>query len=110
MSINYNIFTAGLDGGTLVCTGDKSVALSFTGSFQGLRVSKQCYLSSILDQEGNNTITNVDFNGTLQSLVGVQLNTGDVISPYAPTTHFTGFTFTLYSNTAQIVAYYTGSL
>ena len=110
MSINFNVFESGLDGGTVVLTGNQNNTSTLTGNFKGFRVANQCFITSILNQSGVNVISNILYNGTFSDILGIQLNTGDTIAPYGNTTHFTNITLTAYSNRSQIVAYNTGSL
>lgn len=109
MAINFNVFKSGLDGGTIVLTGNQSTTASLSGNFQGFRVSNQCYVTSILNQNGVNVTSSVIYNGIVSNISGSQLNIGDTISPNSTTTYFKGITLRAYSNTSQIVAYHTGS-
>lgn len=109
MAINFNVFKSGLDGGTIVLTGNQFTTSSLSGNFQGFRVSNQCYIISILNQNGVNVTSSVIYNGVIDNISGSQLNTGDIIAPDNSTTYFTGITLRAYSNTSQIVAYHTGS-
>jgi hypothetical protein len=110
MSINFNIFEAGLNGGTVVLTGNQSTTASLSGNFKGFRVANQCYITSILNQNNINVTSSVSYNGVLSNISGSQLNEGDTIAPYGSTTNFTSITLSAYSNRSQIVAYNTGSI
>lgn len=110
MSINYNVFESGLNGGTKVLTGNQLTSSSLSGDFKGFRVSNQCYITSILNQNGINITSSILYNNVLTSISGSQLNLGDIISPPNSNTHFTQITLRRYSNRSQIIAYNTGSL
>jgi hypothetical protein len=110
MSINFNVFESGLNGGTVVLTGNQLTTASLSGNFKGFRVANQCYVTSILNQNNINITSSIVYNGVLSNISGSQLNEGDTLTPYESTTYFTNITLTAYSNRSQIVAYNTGSL
>jgi hypothetical protein len=110
MSINYNVFESGLNGGTIVLTGNQLTTSSLSGNFKGFRVANQCYITSILNQDGINITSSVIYNNVLTNISGSQLNLGDIISPPNDNTYFTQITLRKYSNRSQIIAYKTGSL
>jgi hypothetical protein len=109
MSIINSIFSAGLDGGTFICTGTDGTALSYSKVAKGLRViTPSVELLSIRDNNGNNVTSSVLLNNILTNISGSQLTTNDVITPTG-SYNFTGLTFSTNGFGDQIVLYLTGS-
>jgi hypothetical protein len=109
MSINFNVFESGLNGGTRILTGNQLTTASLSGNFKGFRVANQCYVASILNQNNTNVTSSILYNGILSNISGSQLNTGDTLA-LSGNNYFTSITLSPYSNRSQIVAYNTGSL
>jgi hypothetical protein len=105
MAITFNIFRSGLDGGTVVLTGDVALPATLSGTFRGFRVVNNCFISSILNQDGDETLSNVILNGNVEDITDKQLVLGDVVSPENPSTSFTEITIQQFSNRSQIVIY-----
>lgn len=105
MSIKFNVFQAGLNGGTKVSTGDRFVPKVENGNIQGFVVVKNCFISSVLNESGAEVVTNVMRNNEITNILNLALVKGDVISPVLPSTFFTRVTIKAFSNLSQIILY-----
>jgi hypothetical protein len=109
MAIINNVFNAGLDGGTFICTGISGNVLSYVKVFKGLRVvTPAVELISILDNNGINVTSSVLVNDIITNISGSQLTTNDIIKPTG-SYNFTGLTFSINGFEDQVVLYLTGS-
>jgi hypothetical protein len=109
MAIINNVFNAGLDGGTFICTGENGQALTYVKVFKGLRVvTPAVELISILDNNGINVTSSVLVDNILTNISGSQLFAGTIIKPTG-SYNFTGFTFSGQGYQDQVVLYLTGS-
>ena len=109
MAIINNIFDAGLNGGTFICTGTSGSALSYSKVFKGLRViTPSVELLAIRDNNGNNVTSSVLLNNVLTNISGSELTTNDIIIPTG-SYNFTGLTFSTNGFSDQVVLYLTGS-
>jgi hypothetical protein len=105
MSINYNVFQSGLNGGTKVLTGDKNIPTIEHGDFQGFVVVNSCFIDSILNQNNINVIDNVLLNDKVTNILNKNLVRGDVVKPVLTSDYFTEINMRSFSDKSQIIIY-----
>jgi hypothetical protein len=111
MSISvYQIFNAGLEGGTYILNGSTSEEYEYIGSYKGLRVSNTCQITSLLGSTGTELTGSVLVNNVLTDISGSDLLINDIITPETTTDYFTLVRFSTVYEGQQLVSYPTSSI
>ena len=111
MSISvYQIFNAGLDGGTYILNGNTSEEFEYSGSYKGLRVSNTCQLTSLLGSTGTELTGSILVNNVVTNISGSDLLINDIITPRSTTDYFTLVKFSTIYDGQQLISYPTSSI
>jgi hypothetical protein len=108
--IVYQIFNAGLDGGTYILNGNTSEEFEYSGSYKGLRVSNTCQLTSLLGSTGTELTGSVLVNSVVTNISGSDLLINDIITPESTTDYFTLVKFSTIYDGQQLISYPTSSI